>query len=211
MRRAIVAQASASSRSSAPAPLGGAASTTDVGRPAAIKRAATQRQATCVARALHLFWLGKGALTVEAPEREFRMHFVDAPDDRPVSTQRRIDLLDLWNNHKKLLRQLTRRCGACGTSTSGQRNGAWRYDGTYPQSVHATERSVPAGEGGVIVDVSCVCCANFRWLRGNIVPAHAQQVALVARAWPIGVVGNFCRRSHLHRERGHHPENKSRP
>jgi hypothetical protein len=58
-------------------------------------------------------------------------------------------------------------------------------------SVRASRRSVPAGEGGVIVDVDPEAPENlnlrlsrqFRWLRGNIIRADAQQVVLVARAW----------------------------
>jgi hypothetical protein len=58
-------------------------------------------------------------------------------------------------------------------------------------SVRASKRSIAAGEGGVIVNVdpgapeklNLRLVRQFRWLRGNIVPADAQQVALVARAW----------------------------
>jgi hypothetical protein len=58
-------------------------------------------------------------------------------------------------------------------------------------SVRASRRSIPAGEGGVIVDVNpeapeklnLLLSRQFRWLRGNIIRADPRRVVLVARAW----------------------------
>jgi hypothetical protein len=56
--------------------------------------------------------------------------------------------------------------------------------------VRACDRFIPAGEGGIIVNVepevpeklNLRLSRQFRWLRSNILPADAHQVALLARA-----------------------------
>jgi len=97
------------------------------------QEATAQRKTGYIGYAFHLFWLRKRALTVEAPKSKFRVHFVDAPNARPVSAKRDIDLLDLWRNHEKLLRYLPRRTGGSESGRAGRAEircidgGSWRH------------------------------------------------------------------------------------
>ena len=109
MRRAIAAQASASSRSSAAAPLGGAARSASSAKPAASSSRPAQGEAGPVGPALDLLRFCQRAVAIEPPERQFGMH-LEHPRGR-VATSR-----SAWSTSRtlrrdveQLLRHLARR------------------------------------------------------------------------------------------------------
>ena len=105
-------QASASRRSSAPAPFGGAPFTSSSATPAATSRLRRNDKSGLVASALDLLGLVQRALCVEPPERDLGMDLEDAPGQSRIVAQQRVDLADFRRQHEQLLRYLARRLRA---------------------------------------------------------------------------------------------------
>ena len=111
MRRAIAAQARASSRSSGAAPGGGAPSKAALRQSRCDEKLPAERQPWFVRPSLDLLRLGQRPLAVQAPERHFGMDFERARGRARVVAQASVHLPDFRRDHEQLLRDLPWRIG----------------------------------------------------------------------------------------------------